>query len=65
MPIEQYNDRYINKKIGTHSVHVASRMLQNCKNVLVLQDIWSQQLYFHKRNATRLISISGCLEHML
>ena len=35
------------------------------KNLLVLQDICGQQLYFHKRNATHLISISGCLEHML
>ena len=32
----------IDEKIGTHSVHVASLMCQNCKNVLVLQDICSQ-----------------------
>ena len=28
------------------------------KHVLVQQEICTQQLYFHKRNATRLISIS-------
>ena len=53
------------KKIGTHSVHVASQMCQNCKNVFVLQSICIQQLHFHTRKATCLISISGCLEHML
>ena len=57
--------RLHSRKIGTNSVHVASRMCQNCKNVFVLQDICIQQLHFHTRNATCLISISGCLEHML